>query len=164
VYRGGIVCFRLPADWVEEYDESGGGTFYKPVENSGTLHLTVLLLEEPAGKPVNNGSAADALAGSAEKHGVPVVPMRDGFAMISYDAQTEDKGRSLKCRHWLIAQCLPPKNVRVAIFTYTLLAKQFDDPSSAPELAWIAREIGLADFASEVGEIMPPEKPWWRPW
>ena len=29
VYRGGIVRFKIPANWVEEYEEDGGGTFYQ---------------------------------------------------------------------------------------------------------------------------------------
>ncbi|HMI53316.1 MAG TPA: hypothetical protein VK525_17510 [Candidatus Saccharimonadales bacterium] len=33
-YRGGVVRFRIPADWVEEYEEAGGGTFYKPGDNT----------------------------------------------------------------------------------------------------------------------------------
>ena len=138
--------------------------FYNPAEESGTLHLRVMLLETPVASPVNKDSAADALADRAEKYRVPIVPLRDGLAMISYDALSEEKGQSLKHRHWLIAQCLPPKNVRVAVFSYTLLAKQFDDPSSATELALVGREVAAAELAPEVGQIIPPKKPWWRPW
>jgi hypothetical protein len=29
VYRGGIVRFRIPAHWIEEYEHEGGGTFYE---------------------------------------------------------------------------------------------------------------------------------------
>jgi hypothetical protein len=38
-YRGGVVRFRIPADWTEEYEDVGGGTFYKPGKNTGTLRL-----------------------------------------------------------------------------------------------------------------------------
>ncbi|HSI65722.1 MAG TPA: hypothetical protein VLE43_21530, partial [Candidatus Saccharimonadia bacterium] len=41
-YRGGVVVFDLPARWVEEYEPSGGGTFYEDTPQSGTLRLSVL--------------------------------------------------------------------------------------------------------------------------
>ena len=34
-YRGGVVRFRIPASWNEEYEEAGGGTFYAPGDDSG---------------------------------------------------------------------------------------------------------------------------------
>src|SRR5262249_43907386 len=40
--RGGIVTFRIPAHWTEEYEEEGGGTFYDEDNGSGTLRLNVL--------------------------------------------------------------------------------------------------------------------------
>jgi hypothetical protein len=41
-YRGGIVTFRIPAHWTEEYEEEGGGIFYNEDNDSGTLRLNVL--------------------------------------------------------------------------------------------------------------------------
>jgi hypothetical protein len=35
-YRGGIVTFRIPAPWTEEYEEKGGGIFYDKDNDSGT--------------------------------------------------------------------------------------------------------------------------------
>src|ERR1700747_2081414 len=29
-YRGGIIRFQIPNDWVEEYEDGGGGGLYKP--------------------------------------------------------------------------------------------------------------------------------------
>jgi hypothetical protein len=50
-YRGGIAIFEVPNSWVEEYESKGGGTFYEPRDDSGTLRLNVLGFEsenEPA--------------------------------------------------------------------------------------------------------------------
>jgi hypothetical protein len=41
-YRGGIVRFEIPSDWIEEFETSGGGTFYENRPDSGTLRLNVL--------------------------------------------------------------------------------------------------------------------------
>src|ERR1700675_3499543 len=52
IYRGGVACFRIPRrDWVEEYEEVRGGTFYKPGDNTGgTLCLMVISTVAPPGR------------------------------------------------------------------------------------------------------------------
>jgi len=48
-YRGGVVSFRIPSKWKEEYEEKGGGTFYEPVQDSGTLRLNIITFKAPVG-------------------------------------------------------------------------------------------------------------------
>jgi hypothetical protein len=36
VYRGGVVTFRIPAHWQEEYSDIEGGTFYE--DRAGQSH------------------------------------------------------------------------------------------------------------------------------
>jgi hypothetical protein len=55
VYRGGIITFRVPATWKEEYEAEGGGTFYDDRPDSGTLRLNVLTFKAPEGKPAVDG-------------------------------------------------------------------------------------------------------------
>jgi hypothetical protein len=42
IYRGGVVRFFIPKHWSEEYEEDGGGIFYEPGDETGTLRLNVL--------------------------------------------------------------------------------------------------------------------------
>ena len=46
VYRGGIVAFKIPASWREEYAPDGGATFYEEGPDTGTLRLNVLSFEK----------------------------------------------------------------------------------------------------------------------
>jgi hypothetical protein len=59
VYRGGIVTFRIPAHWCEEYSDMEGGTFYGDHSQSGTLRLTIITVEKP--KQGQSPSALDVL-------------------------------------------------------------------------------------------------------
>src|SRR3954471_16013798 len=68
-YRGGLVRFRIPADWQEEYEEAGGGTFYAPDDQSGALRLNVLTMEAPPEKVVTYPTAMEVLAKDAVKYG-----------------------------------------------------------------------------------------------
>jgi len=47
-YRGGIVRFRVPSSWLEEYKPEGGGTFYEDASDAGILRLNVLGFEKRA--------------------------------------------------------------------------------------------------------------------
>jgi hypothetical protein len=58
VYRGGIVSFSIPANWREEYESDGGGTFYEDGTDTGTLRLHVISVgkKEPNQTPANVGA------------------------------------------------------------------------------------------------------------
>jgi hypothetical protein len=163
-YRGGVVRFRIPAHWQEEYEDVGGGTFYAPGGDTGTLRLNVLTMEGPAGKAVNSETAAEVLEGESQKYGAPIMPLGEGVVMIRYDLPAEERGQPLTMRHWRVAQSLGPNNVRLALFSYTLLAEQWDDASSQEELAMIDREIAAAELAPVFSQVSAAKKPWWRPW
>ena len=47
VYRGGVVRFRIPAHWREEYSDNEGGMFYGDHSQSGTLRLTIITAAQP---------------------------------------------------------------------------------------------------------------------
>jgi hypothetical protein len=47
-YRGGVVTFRIPESWNEEYSDTDGGTFYEDKPDSGTLRLKLITAESPS--------------------------------------------------------------------------------------------------------------------
>ena len=75
-YRGGVVRFRIPTDWVEEYEQAGGGgTFYKPGDNDGgTLRLEMILAVARPGKPVTAEFIAELLR--AIRRNMALLPAR----------------------------------------------------------------------------------------
>jgi hypothetical protein len=164
-YRGGIVRFRIPANWVEEYEDAGGGTFYKPGDNTGTLRLKVMAGTAPQGRLATAAYLAEQLAGIAAKYGVVPVSLGESAVLIRYNMPGEERGQSLKIRTWRIFQALPPSTLRHAMFTYTLLAGQFEQPGSGAEMELLDREIAALELAPVIGQPPPAsQKPWWRPW
>ena len=61
-YRGGIARFQIPESWVEEYEPRGGGTFYEPGDDTGTLRINVLDFERKAKDANSNPTAFGILA------------------------------------------------------------------------------------------------------
>jgi hypothetical protein len=164
-YRGGVVRFRIPTDWVEEYEQAGGGTFYKPGDNDGgTLRLEMILAVARPGKPVTAEFIAELFAADSAKYGVAPRPLGESTVMLRYDMPAEDRGRSLMIRVWRILQALPPNNFRHALFSYTLLSERFNQPDSIAEMEFLDREIPAVQLATVVGQSPRPKKPSWRPW
>jgi hypothetical protein len=152
VYRGGLVRFRIPADWQEEYEPAGGGTFYAPGDETGTLRLNVMTFAAPSGKVLSQNDAEGFLSSSAKKHGGSVQTLRPGVAMIRYDLPSKDRGRALTIRYWQVGQVVPPGHVRQFLFSYTVLAKLFDDWLLRHEMDLLEHEISVAEFAPVLGE------------
>ena len=152
VYRGGVVRFRIPADWQEEYEPDGGGTFYATGDETGTLRLAVTTFGAPPGKALTADDAEGFLAPFATKYGAPVQTLRPGVAMIRYDLPASDRGHALKIRYWQVAQVIPPGHVRQSLFSYSVLAKLFNDWLLRHEMELLEREISAAEFAPVLGE------------
>ncbi|MCI0551914.1 MAG: hypothetical protein L0287_13250 [Anaerolineae bacterium] len=144
-YRGGLVKFRVPITWIEEYESAGGGTFYENIPNSGTLRLNVLTFENTS--EYNDKSTIDFLAKSTyAKRGV-ITSLQKGNAMLTYNEDSMEGTERLRIYYWQIANYVPPKHIRIAVFSYTILAGQESDPLVANELKVVGEQIPKATFA-----------------
>ena len=141
-YRGGIVRFALPSDWVEEYEPDGGGTFYEDRPDSGTLRLSVLGFESH--KPAEE--AASTVFPQAEAELLP-----SGFWMRRDLVPAVEEGETIHIHRWEIAIPIPPHGLRLACFTHTVVAGQETDRAIAAELKMVDECIRAAEFGREAG-------------
>ena len=151
-YRGGVMCFRLPEHWEEEYEEEGGGTFYDPDLETGALRVNVMTLSSK--EHVGPASAVGILEQLPMTAGRQVEALPDGNALVAYSEglqQEEDDG--LFAWYWLIGNPVPPHHLRIAIFTYTAAADQADDPDVIEQAEMLDRELRQCRFAAEIGEV-----------
>ncbi|HEY8203857.1 MAG TPA: hypothetical protein VIF81_03940 [Pyrinomonadaceae bacterium] len=143
-YRGGIVTFRIPSNWREEYEPEGGGTFYDDNPDSGTLRLNVITAKAPM--PITAQSGPDILAGLVRASEI-AESLPNNCALARYEQRTEEQGHPIHITYWSIAQPLPPSHARVATFSYTMRAHQRNDPHFQAELDMLDREIRAVTFA-----------------
>lgn len=152
-YRGGIVQFRIPDSWVEEYEEAGGGTFYDDAEDSGILRLNILTFSSKSQFGTN--AAVESLQEKAAQYGTTVEELPDrNSALISYreSATDEDDNEDLVMWYWEIANIVPPYHIRFAIFSYCLLASREAEPAAIEELAMLNQSLRQCQFSSGLGE------------
>lgn len=144
-YRGGIVTFRIPQDWIEEYDRDGGGTFYRDHPDSSTLRLSTMTME---GKQLADED--DLLAALSHKPSAPEL-LESGHALVTYEQRTEERGETLRMKYWLVAQAVEPRHVRIAIFSHAVLAKDANSPAMIDEVEMLDSEIRNASYSPRLG-------------
>ena len=150
-YRGGVVTFMIPSHWEEEYEETGGGTFYENAPDSGTLRLNLLTFKAPEGKLPSCGY--DELRNQPSEEGVEIVRLPSNDGMKIYWKITEEEGESLHVFHWDIAHCAPPQKYYLAIFTWTILASQSGEEKFRDEIQMITRELLQLRFHPKLGSL-----------
>lgn len=153
-YRGGVVTFRIPADWVEEYGDRGGGTFYRNVPDAGTLRLHVttmandnLVTPEFVYDEVASTWNDKILSSDAKLERLP-----NGNTMIRYRKNSFSWFKRIVLHFWEVYNAVPPHHMRIALFSYTILRAQETDPRTLAELNLLDGEIRAAAFFPELGE------------
>ncbi|NWK57737.1 hypothetical protein HW115_19115 [Verrucomicrobiaceae bacterium N1E253] len=137
LYRGGLVTFRIPLDWEEEYDPSGGGTFYKDVLGSGTLRLNVLSFRRG---PNSDNKPFDDFE-----------PYHDGLYIKTESKGVVERGVSCILFSWQIAYRVEGGAYRMAIFTYSIESERLGGDDAQAELGMINELIEGAQFSRAIG-------------
>ena len=150
-YRGGLVTFRIPRHWVEEYEEDGGGTFYEDRPDSGTLRLNVLTFTGPVGSPAKSPLAV--LQGSSKAASGTMCALPNGNALLTGMDAATDGSTPIHMYYWHIAQHLPPSHYRLALFTYTVEAGRDTGPPIVHELEILNAELPRAVMAPVLGVL-----------
>ena len=148
-YRGGTARFQIPASWVEEYEPQGGGTFYEPGDDTGTLRINVLGFDWKADSRASAPTAFDLLTCTRSVDEVEVLP--SGAAIARYVTHAEESGEHLRIHNWQIGVCVPPTHFRIVVFTYAIIEGQERDSKMQDELEWLDRLIATGEYPAVEG-------------
>ena len=143
-YHGGIVRFRIPASWKEDYDHEGCGVFYEDVEDSGTLRLNVFTSKVP--EHISGNLAVHALQSIRQAESYPIEELENGKAIMRYSESVEEDGDALLITYWILAIPMAPNHVRFADFSYTILESARSDPRVTKEKRILDSEFRTAIF------------------
>lgn len=147
-YRNGVVEFRIPASWKEEYSDTNGGAIYEARPDSGTLRIKLITVTTP--KDVNSETAVDLLKSLRQAQG-RTEAMPNGNAVATAEQSSVERGQQIKTFYWFLANPIPPTNARLATFSYTILEAHEQSPAVARELRMLNDEIRAAEFSKEIG-------------
>ena len=166
-YRGGLITFRIPAQWKEEYAADGGGSFYEDAPNTPTFRLEVITAQAPG--PLSVEASARVLAPLGEIQSGTIESLDNGNAVLRYTQSTTEQGQPLHISYWSLAQVIPPNHARIATFSHTLLEGQQTEAQYAAEIELLDREVRAAKFWPSLSTLSQAEaastkQPWWRFW
>jgi hypothetical protein len=154
VYRGGVVTFRIPSHWYEEYSDVDGGMFYED-SDSGTMRLKIILA---TARRLHSYSAMDLLQPLIE--GLQSMGQQctkavrpDGNAVLKYQETGLERGIPLTIFYWVVANPLPPLHLRIATFSYAIPTVWRNGPQVRRDLEMLEAEIEAATFSPEVGVV-----------
>jgi hypothetical protein len=153
-YRGGIVRFLIPETWVEEYEDAGGGAFYEDRPGSGTLRLNVISAKKPADAP----DAGSALMAFMDRKRPPDSSLRivgNGNILCRYTKTVTEDGQEFVMHYWEIGNTVDPTNVRLAIFSFAVLASHSSFGDTLRDLAMLEEQLAAAEFYEGLGELPP---------
>lgn len=143
-YRGGIVTFRIPSHWKEEYEPEGGGSFYEDMPETGTLRLNIITSEAPHGSLPPTGY--EVLLHESINTQAKILRLPNGDGLKHYLKTAEEEGTLLEIHFWEIAHCVPPKTLYLAIFSWTIPAVHAALAKSKEEIQMIVRELTSIRF------------------
>jgi len=150
-YRGGIITFGIPANWKEEYEPEGGGTFYEKGKDTGTLRLNVITAKAPPGElPVDGYSyfSSKSLA-----NGERLIKGQAGDGIKLSQISTQENGTPIDVYSWQVAHTAPPVKFYIASFTWTILTRQSSDPKFQKQIEMLTEEISKSVFHPDLGKL-----------
>ena len=150
VYRGGVVKFAVPKHWVEEYEPDGGGMFYENAPNTGTLRLNVITVQLP--KELGSDSAYESLLLLKSTNQKTIKRLPNGNAITTWVQRGSESGQAITLFWWQVTNPVPPRHMRSANFSYTVLASQENLPRTMNEVQLLNGSIENAVFHPSLGE------------
>lgn len=142
IYRGGIAKFSLPSSWAEEYDPAGGGTFFEPNSDAGTLRINVMELDKPPDDPTKTASQFLSRIVNASS----IRDLQDGVAIARSIKTVMENQKKLSLYTWQIGIRITPEHFRLIIFTYTVLARLEANMNVQQEITTIEKSISEGEY------------------
>ncbi len=142
-YRG-ILTFEVPKNWIEEYDEECGATFYEDSPTSGTLRVKLISIEVPPSKsPISATNVLEDVASSKESNTV-LLSNKNVYNMF-YE-QTTDDGTEVTIYYWSLVQVVQFNKTRLVNFSYTILTDKLNAKSTKQEIDFITSQVQNIDI------------------
>ena len=146
-YKGGIVSFSIPDHWLEEYEEDGCSMFYEDKPESGALRLNVITAAEPNLQTDRSGTdALLALFDGKREPGTVVRVLDNGNVLRAYTRQEFEHGEELLMHHWEVANRADANHIRLAIFSFAILASRASDTEIIAQVALLNEQLPRTQF------------------
>lgn len=150
VYRGGLVRFRVPGSWREEYGPDGGGTFFDPASGQRTLRLHTLTVERPG--HAGRDDLAFLLGSLRPPNESALLTLPDGHLLLKHVDAARENGVDLILYTWQLARSVSADRARLAVFTLAVPADGAVDVLTRDDRTRIERIVRAARISDDQPE------------
>jgi hypothetical protein len=157
-YPGGEITLAIPSEWIEEQDGDEGRMYYQDIPKSGTLRIRVDTYIRPEtygdSKPVDPALVANILSDMAkeiapeQEHKVAL--LRDGNQVVQYLRSFLEDDPPLLVVSWVVGIALPPRQVQIASFSYTMAVQDAGSPVVIEEIKLLEGCIREANYSVSI--------------
>lgn len=149
-FNDGVIKFKIPSNWKEEYGKDGKGAFYEDAPDTGTLRLQVITMEAPSDAKGN--LLVLALSSIPDVDQQDIEMLGNGNALAHAVQRSDEDGKEYTLYWWYLANYVPPNFVRMANYSYAILTSKENDKKTKEEVGLLARQIKKAVFRVGLGE------------
>ena len=149
-FNGGVIKFKIPSSWKEEYGKNGKGAFYEDAPDTGTLRLQVITMQAPP--DVEGDLLVLALSSLPGVDRQDVEILGNGNALAHSVQRSDEDGEEYTLYWWHLANHVPPDIVRMANYSYAILTSKENDSKTREEIELLERQIKQAVFQPGPGE------------
>lgn len=134
----GILTFKVPLNWIEEYEDSDVGVmYYADSPASGTMRVRLLTMKSPESITFKN--IRDVLKSVNGE----MINLPNKNAYKYYYEETIDSDHQITNFYWSLTQIIKPYKVRLVNFFYTILFNQRNVESVQKEVSFIINKLKM---------------------
>ncbi len=145
-YRQGALRFNLPADWIEEYGKESGGTFFERAADSGTLRLSVVVLNT---KGKTDSDALERFLKTrpeARAKGAQICKELNGNVVLQFIQRTNENGDDMSIVWWFVASGTFEDHIQIAMFSFSLLNINLQKEQNKEDILLLDQELRKTEF------------------
>ena len=144
-YRGGLVTFEIPDNWIADTEDETAGMFYEDAAEAGILQLVITTATNPNTVTTEMLTAMlDSLTRSKTK---ALETLPNGNVALSYVTTDKEDEQLRVLFFWIIGNPVPPNQARIATFSYTTLAANAAGFGTQRTVAMLDKSIRNAVFS-----------------
>jgi hypothetical protein len=126
-FRGGRGRFRVPESWIEEREDEATDVFYQMGFDTGVFRVAVFNCGARGNGELP--TAYEVVQSRAAKLDGNATALPNGNGLLSYASEMVEQGKEIVQYFWDLAHVILPDRCRVAMFCYTVLKSQVEDPA-----------------------------------
>lgn len=143
-FADGQLRFRVPAGWAESKEDDGGMAYYDQTLDQGTLRVKVMTFT--TGDDLSGHRALEEMGAIEAEPGQTLEALPNGNALRFHREEAEGGGERTAFHVWLLASLDPPHRMRLAVFSFTVRARE----EAQAVIGVLDEEIRQARFAHQM--------------